>query len=202
MIAAIILAAGESSRMRGRAKPLLRFGGRPLIRVVVDAALEAGCRPVIVVLGDRAEAIRAEIAKLPIEIVTHPDWSEGMGSSIGAGIGHLLPAPREVRGALLLTCDQPRISSAVIGELTDVFDAVEGRRVACEYAGTVGVPALFERSLFRDLLILRGDRGAKRLLLRDPAKLVRVPWAQGAENINTPEDYQALGECGPGDSAL
>lgn len=202
MIAAVILAAGESSRMAGRAKQLLRWGGRPLIRVVVDAAAGAGCRPVIVVLGARAERIGEEIAGLPVEVVTHPGWSKGMGSSIAAGIGHLLSAAHPVRGALLLTCDQPRISSVVIGGLIDAFDDVEGRRVACEYAGTVGVPALFERSLFDELLLLRGDRGAKSLLLRDPDKLVRVPWPEGVENLNTPGDYEASRGCGPGGSAL
>jgi len=202
MIAAVVLAAGASSRMRGAAKPLLRFGGRPLIRIVVEAAIGAACRPVIVVLGARADAVRAELAGAPVEIVLHPGWREGMGSSIRAGIGRLIAGPGRPRGALLLTCDQPRIAPEVIRKLTAAFDGSAGRRVACTYAGTVGVPALFERSLFEDLATLTGDRGAKPLLLRDPEKLVRVAWPEGADNVNTPEDYRALAECEPGGPAL
>ncbi len=202
MIAAVILAAGGSTRFGGRPKQLLAWRGRPLIRVVADAALEAGCRPVIVVLGAHAEAVGAGIEGLPVEIVSHTGWAEGVGSSIRAGFRRLLAAPPEVQGALVLTCDQPRISAAVIGRLIGAFDGAAGGRVACEYSGTVGVPALFERSLFGDLTALGGDRGARSVLLRDPDRLVRVPWPEGAENLNTPEDYRAGGECEPPDGCV
>jgi molybdenum cofactor cytidylyltransferase len=77
----------------------------------------------------------------------------------------------------------------VIRELCDAFDGAEGRMVACEYAGTFGVPALFERSRFGELLQLKGDRGAKRVLARHPEDVLRVPWPDGAVDIDRPGDY-------------
>jgi molybdenum cofactor cytidylyltransferase len=72
------------------------------------------------------------------------------------------------------------------------FDRAEGRIVACEYAGTIGVPALFERSLFPELLALSGSTGAKPVLEAHPTDVVRLPWPDGAKDIDRPEDLQLL----------
>jgi len=187
VIAAVILAAGASTRL-GRPKQLLRYRGSSLIRRAVDCAVEAGYGPVVVVVGAVADAVSAEVDGLPVEVVRNDAWQEGMGSSIRAGVEALEDRQSQVRAAALLACDQPRLTPGILRDLVQAFDGAEGRMVACEYAGTVGVPALFERSRFADLLKLRGPGGAKSVLEAHPADVVRMPWPDGSIDIDRPED--------------
>jgi molybdenum cofactor cytidylyltransferase len=188
MIAALILAAGASSRM-GRPKQLLTFHGRPLLRHAIDAALGGGCRPVIVVIGAHAGLLQAEFRSLPVEFCFNENWEGGLAESIRCGVAALRAHGEQLRAALLMAGDQPLVSATLVSRLCDAFDGARGRMVACEYAGTVGIPALFEISCFDRLLELRGDRGAKSVLLAEPGMLLRCPWPEGACDINTPEDY-------------
>lgn len=184
MVAAVVLAAGGSRRL-GHPKQLLLHDGRSLVRRTVEAALAAGCAPVVVVLGAHPEAVRAALAGLDVAFSVNPRWRDGMASSIRCGVERL-SAEEGVRAALLLVCDQPRLTAAVLGRLIAEFDGAAGRRVACRYADTVGVPALFERSLFGELLGLTGDRGAKALLQADPERLRVVPWPEGELDVDEP----------------
>ncbi len=186
MIALAILAAGESSRL-GRPKQLLTHEGRPLIRHVADAALASACRPVLVVLGHQAERIGLGLEGLDVRIVANPEWREGMSSSIRAAV-RALDDVGEVDGLVLLTCDQPRISAAVIDGLVRARDEGSRPMAACAYAGTVGVPALFDVRKFDDLRSLRGGCGAKRLLLERPEQVARIDWPDGAIDLDTPGD--------------
>jgi molybdenum cofactor cytidylyltransferase len=191
MIAALILAAGGSSRL-GRSKQLVRYRGRTLVRNTAQAALDAGCRPVLVVVGAGANEIEPELNDLDVQVVLNRNWQEGMASSIRCGVQALLSREPSVEAVLLLVCDQPFLSSELLREVCAAYDGAPGRRVACEYAGTVGVPALFERSLFDDLLTLHGDRGAKSLLQAARADLIRVSWPDGVVAIDRPDDLKQL----------
>jgi molybdenum cofactor cytidylyltransferase len=146
---------------------------------------------VIVVLGSSAEAVRPELSGLPVEVAYNPEWSAGLGSSIRAGIQVLDRDPR-VAAAVLLVCDQPRLDPDRIRALRDTFADAGGRIVACAYAGTLGVPAIFPRSRFPDLLGLGDDQGAKTLLLRDPSEVIGVDWPDGAFDVDTAEDLGRL----------
>lgn len=191
-IAAIVLAAGGASRFE-RPKQLLKVEGRSLIRRTVDAAVEAGCRPVVVVVGSEAERVRGELVAQPVELTLNPQWSAGLSSSVRAGIAALEDRWPAVRAALFLTCDQPRVTSRVLRKVCDAFDGAPGRMVACRYADTLGVPALFERARFEELQQLRGDVGAKALLRRHPDDVRPVSWPDGALDIDRPEDFERLG---------
>ncbi len=186
-IAAVILAAGESARL-GRPKQLLAYRGRSLLRHVVECADEGGCDPVIVVLGAREQEMRREIESTPAQPVVNRDWKAGMHSSIRAAIESLPRLSPDACGVLLLTCDQPRITPEIVRRLRDRFDGKEGRMVACEYANTVGIPALFERSLFAELCALPGPGGAKSVLQAHPNELLRLPWPDGAVDVDRAED--------------
>jgi len=192
MIGAVLLAAGGSSRM-GRPKQLLRYRGSSLVRRAARAALDAGCAPLIVVLGAAAEPVRAELAGLPVETVVNAGWAGGVSGSIRLGVARLSLDPRPIRAAVLLACDQPRLDATVLARLMVAFDGRSGSRVACAYGDTVGVPALFERAWFPRLTRLGGDRGAKTLLAECPALLATVPWPEGAIDVDSPEDLPALG---------
>jgi molybdenum cofactor cytidylyltransferase len=191
VIAALILAAGGSSRM-GNPKQLLPHRGRPLILHAVDAALEAGCRPVIVTLGARAALVREALRDKQVELCINEQWRDGIAGSIRLGVAAIEACTPQPRAALLMTCDQPFISAEIVGRLIDAFDGAPGRMVASEYAGTVGVPALFERGCFARLAGLRGDSGAKSLLLAGEKELLRCPWPEGACDIDTPDEYAGL----------
>ena len=186
-VAAVILAAGESARL-GRPKQLLAYRGRSLLRHVIGCADEGGCDPVIVVLGARQREMLREIEGTPAQPVINPNWSQGLHSSIRAGAESLPRVAPDARALLLLTCDQPRITPEVVRGLCERFDGAAGRMVACEYADTIGIPALFEQSLFAELAGLSGPGGAKSVLQAHPADVLRFPWPDGAVDIDRAED--------------
>ncbi len=194
MIAAVILAAGASSRF-GSPKALLELEGQTLLRRVVRRAFEGGCDPVVLVLGADAERCRAAVGGDPIVVVVNSDWEEGMGSSIRAGISALAGRP-EIRGALLLTCDQPLLTSSLVTDLRTAFEDFSGNpprsAVVCGYAGTRGIPALFGAPLFASLQRLGGDRGAKTVLEQEVDHIRVVDWPDGAVDIDRREDYEDL----------
>jgi molybdenum cofactor cytidylyltransferase len=191
MIAALILAAGGSSRL-GQPKQLLRYRGRTLVRNVAQAALDAGCRPVLVVLGAAADEVGSELNDLDVQVVLNTNWHEGMAASIRCGVQALPRGEQAIEAVVLTVCDQPLLSATVLRRVCAAYDGAPGRRVACEYAGTVGVPALFERSLFDELLALQGDTGAKSLLQAAGADLIRVSWPEGAIEVDRPGDLKRL----------
>jgi len=178
VIAAVILAAGEGRRMGGP-KALLRFGGETLLHHAARAALGAGCSPVVAVTG----AWDPGLEGLAVETVPNPGAAEGMASSIRVGIAALPPAAQSV---LLLTVDQPAVDEALLRRLLALAAADPSRPAACAYAGTVGIPAVLPRPLFPELLALRGDRGAKAILLRE--RTATLPFPAGETDLDTPGD--------------
>lgn len=155
---AIILAAGGSTRL-GRPKQLEPLDGEPLLMRATHVAQEAGCKS-IVVLGCAADRIRAACKLDEAEIVLNPDWSSGMASSLRAGINAL---PPDTPGVLVMTCDQPAVTSAHVRALLEAGTRQE-IVVASSYAGKRGVPAYFPNTSFPALLRLEGDSGARGLL--------------------------------------
>ncbi|MCP3981673.1 MAG: nucleotidyltransferase family protein [bacterium] len=189
MIAGVVLAAGDSSRL-GRPKQLLRHRGSTLLRNAADACVRGGCRPVVVVLGFRAAEMRPELSGLPVRVVENPEWASGMASSIRAAIRVLESEVSDAEAVVLAPCDQPALDSYVIRRVCRAFDGSRSAVVGCEYAQTIGPPALFERSLFDRLGRLTGDSGAKALLQRPGALLTRVDWPEGAWDVDRPDDLR------------
>jgi len=190
MIAAVVLAAGESTRF-GRPKQLLSYHGRSLLRHAVDCAIRGGCEPVFVVLGPRVEDLRPELEETTSRVVVNADWQQGLSTSVRAGV-HAVQQIPAARALLLLTCDQPRITPTVVRDLRRQYEEARSRIVASEYAGAVGVPALFDRSLFAELLVLRGACGARTVLQARAEEVDRVAWPDGALDIDTQKDYDKL----------
>src|SRR5271169_3698885 len=163
-VAAIILAAGASRRL-GRPKQLLLHKGETLLVRAIRLAGEAGASPVIVVLGAHYPEIRAAVSFGNAMGVVNDDWEQGIASSIHAGLDVLDSILPNAPGALLMTCDQPRLSAGHLRALIGGFSAQSTPAiVASKYAGTLGVPAVFPRSIFPGLRGLRGDQGARALL--------------------------------------
>lgn len=190
---AVVLAAGESSRM-GTPKQLLRLDGRSLIVRSIEAALASSAWPVVVVLGAHSEKIRPLLARLPVLIAENPTWNEGMASSIRVGVTTLRQFSRQLDAALITLCDQPAFSAEVVAHLVATQHATGRSIVAARYAGRNGAPALFLKENFPALAALTGEEGARPLLNGDASRVAPVDLPALALDLDTPADYAAFKE--------
>ncbi len=185
----MVLAAGGSSRLESP-KQLLFHAGKTLVRRAAEAAMEAGCAPVAVVLGSQAEQVAEALVGLPVRAVHHPAWAEGMGGSLRAGLKAL---SGEVDALLVVLCDQLRVDVAHLRALLEAFASTGAPIIASGYEGTRGVPALFSRAMFAELEALGADQGARGVIARQPARVVEVPLPGGGEDVDTRGDLSRLG---------
>jgi CTP:molybdopterin cytidylyltransferase MocA len=194
-VAAIVLAAGASRRL-GQPKQLLRHGGETMIERAIRMATESGTAPVIALLGAYHEEISAAVPmhKLDAAIpVVNDNWSQGIASSIQAGLIALAEIAPDAAGVLILGCDQPRLTTGHLHALLEAFDRqAEAAMVASAYACTLGIPAVFPRPVFAKLHALRGDQGARSLLMQPPCPLVALPFPGGEIDIDLPADMAHL----------
>ena len=189
MTGIIILAAGSSSRL-GKPKQNLVYKGQTLLQRAVATAAASVCRPVIIVLGANEEMIKPTIESDNINIIHNPDWQEGMASSISSGITALQKIEPEADSVVLMLCDQPFVDAALLDQLVQKKSA-EGI-VASSYNDTIGAPVLFGAAYFNELLLLKGQEGAKKLLLKYPDDVATIPFPLGGIDIDTVEDYEKL----------
>ena len=187
-IGSVVLAAGGSTRF-GSTKQLLIHDGEPLVRRAAKAALEAGAKPVMVVLGADAPMVALELSKLRnVLTVINTHWATGLASSLSTGLRALM----EIAGcdAVLVTlADQPNVDAASLRKLTDAFDN-DHRIVASAFAGTIGVPAIFGCEYVKDLMRLEGDTGAGKWLREHPDKVTTVDLPEAETDIDTVEDLE------------
>jgi molybdenum cofactor cytidylyltransferase len=187
----VLLAAGGSTRM-GRPKQLLAFGGRSLVRRAAEAAIESGCGPVVVVLGACADQVRGEVAGLGIEVVFNEGWERGIGTSIRRGIRALIGHTKPPSAAVIMLCDQPMVTAAVLGRLLREYEKGDSAVVAAGYEETLGPPVVVGAEFFTALLSLPDDRGAKGIWLGHPERVQRVECPEAGMDVDTPEDYARL----------
>ena len=190
-LGAIILAAGGSSRF-GRPKQLVKFRGETLVGRAVAAALGAACEKVVVVAGESSDAIQEELRETPASVVRNSEWGRGLGTSIRCGLQFLMASSRELNEIVLLACDQPFVSADVVADLIAEAQRSGKPIVASSYAETLGVPAFFNGSCFTALLDLPDESGAKALIESRRGEVGSVPFAEGAIDIDTPEDFERL----------
>jgi molybdenum cofactor cytidylyltransferase len=191
-VAAIVLAAGASRRL-GQPKQLLTYKGESLIERAVRLASEAGAAPLLAVLGANREMILAAVNLNGAVSVINNNWEKGIATSIHAGLESLDGLVPHVNAALILSCDQPRLTVDHLRELIEAYAAqAEPSIVASAYAGVVGIPAIFPRPVFHRLLALRGDQGARAILAQPRCPLIPVPFSGGEVDIDQPEDLAQL----------
>jgi molybdenum cofactor cytidylyltransferase len=146
--------------------------------------------PAIVVLGAEYEAIVAQVDLSTVHVARNEDWEQGIASSIHAGLRVMEEIAPDPDGVLMMTCDQPRLTAEHLRTLMDSFNAQN--IVASEYAGGLGVPAIFPRVRFAELHALSGDKGARALLKEAKSAVVKVDFPGGEADVDTPEDLAAL----------
>jgi molybdenum cofactor cytidylyltransferase len=191
IIGAVILAAGASSRF-GKPKQLIQFGGKSLLRRAVDAAGAAGCSPTVVVVGSGSESVTRELQETDAAVVPNRQWQRGIGSSIRTGVQHLTDNAKDVDAIVLLVCDQPFVDDRVIKQLIALHEKTRKPIVASSYADTLGIPALFERACFSELLSINDQRGAKSIILASPERVAELSFPKGKIDIDAPEDWEQL----------
>jgi molybdenum cofactor cytidylyltransferase len=190
--AAIVLAAGGSRRL-GQPKQLLMHGGETLLARAIRLAGEACAAPVLTVLGANFEIICASMSLDQTVLVINDKWQQGIATSIHAGLKALDVVGSDAAGALIMSCDQLRLTAAHLVNLIETFAAQPMPSIAAStYAGVLGIPAVFPRSAFTDLRALRGDKGARALLVKPPCPLIAVPLRGGEIDIDTPTDLARL----------
>jgi molybdenum cofactor cytidylyltransferase len=190
MTSIIILAAGESSRL-GKPKQNLLYQGKTLLQHTLTTAVNSGCQPIILVLGANNESIVSLIDETRVKIVYNADWQEGMSSSIRIGITELQKT-NYTDSAIIMLCDQPFVDAALIDKIQHQHSQTQKGIIACAYNNTLGVPVLFAQKYFAELLLLKGNEGAKKLLGIYADDISSVDFPKGAVDIDTMEDYESL----------
>ena len=172
-VAAVILAAGRSSRMAPHNKLLVPDrAGRAMVARVVDNVLSSAARPVIVVVGHRAEEVGAALGGRPVQRVVSPDYAEGLSASLRTGIAAV---PPQAAAALICLGDMPLVTGRMMDRLIDAYDPEEARSIVVPTChGKIGNPILWDRQFFADIAGLAGDGGARALLERHGEYVVRV----------------------------
>ena len=186
-VAAIVLAAGRSTRMGGPNTLLAELRGRPLVRIAVEQALASPARPVIVVTGHQRAEIEAALRGLDVVLVHNPDYAEGLSTSLRAGLSAVAA---DADGALVLLADMPHVDAALITKLLAAFDPEKGTLVVVPtIAGKRGNPVLWSRRFFPDLMAIEGDVGARHLIGRYAEAVTEVPLNGKAPlaDIDTPD---------------
>lgn len=189
-VSIIILAAGASSRM-GAAKQLLLVDGKTLIKRICDTAMDTTCHPIVVVLGANRNIIRNETERMPITVIDNPQWENGMSSSIKMGLAGAYMTEKAIEAVIFLTVDMPYVSAELINKMIEKAESDEKIEiVACKYENQMGIPVLFKRSIFTDLLELSGDEGAKKVVVKNKDKTVFIDFPEGKLDLDTVEEYR------------
>ena len=182
----ILLAAGSSSRL-GRAKQLIEFQGKTLIQKAIDEANKSQADCLVVVLGANAYLIQTGFDITSTPFIVNSDWQQGMSSSMQAGLRFLMEK-EEIDQVLLMLCDQPFVDASLLNQLINAKETSGKGIVAAAYSNTLGVPALFDRRYFEELLQLTGSEGAKKVIFNHQAEVHALDFPLGAVDLDTEED--------------
>lgn len=188
-VSILILAAGNSSRL-GSPKQLVEFEGKTLIERTIETALLIS-EEILIVLGGNSDLILPTLERFAdkISIISNPDWQEGMGTSIRLGVEKLAEKSESI---LILLSDQPFISEVLLQNMLQISVSSGNPITSCVYNNTLGVPILFDESVFPELLKLNGEKGAKSFLHLYEGKISVVDFPGGIIDIDTKEDVEKL----------
>ena len=189
-VAAIILAAGASTRM-GRNKMLLELDGVTLVRRAVEHAVAAGLFPVVVVIGPEAEFVREAVDGLPCTFAINSEFTGPTSGSLHAGLNALPPG---VAAVMVMLGDMPFVTSTMLRQLTFALNSKSAPLAVSRYGEVLAPPLLFQRALFAELLAWHGEGCGKQVVLRHSDAAAFVDWPVEALNdVDTPADARRAG---------
>ena len=182
----LILAAGNSSRL-GKPKQLLPVGSEVLLTHQLRTWSRCGADHTFVVLGSRAEQLRALVDEDAVRVVINPEWRSGMGSSLVSGVQNILLEIPDAQGILVVLVDQYRLAPRMLSELLRIGRG-SNKLTAAHYNRRAGVPAFFPKRYFAQLLAIPPQQGAKFILQKCRSEMIRYPLPAAAFDVDTPED--------------
>jgi molybdenum cofactor cytidylyltransferase len=191
-VAAVVLAAGRSTRMGGPNKLLAEISGRPLVRIAAEEALASGASPVIVVAGHQSGEIERALGSLKVRMVHNPDFANGLATSLKAGISALAP---DVDAAIVCLGDMPCVDAGLMRQLIAAFAPDRGALVVVPtFEGKRGNPVLWSRRFFPDLMAIEGDVGARHLIGRYGEAVMEIPVDDKGTliDVDTPETLRGV----------
>src|SRR5260221_7816340 len=186
---AIVLAAGSSTRM-GRSKQLLKIASETLIRRTAKTAIDSGPNETLGGLGADSEQIKNELSDLSIQTITNTEFQKGMGSSLKYGLKYVTKKNSDAEAVMILVCDQPLLSSVHLKKIVEEYLKTKSPIVASFYSEKYGVPALFNKSMFGELLAIEDQHGAKKAIGQNPALVKSIDFPEVAVDLDTPADFE------------
>lgn len=192
-LGAILLAAGASTRM-GSVKQLLPWNKLTLLEHSIQQLKHAEIDTLVVVLGANDKQIREKVNFDGVDVAVNPDWEKGMATSIATGLRFLLRKMPDMESVLVALSDQPLLDDEYYKKLINKSLNVENKIVASLYSDALGVPAIFHRDYFDNLLNLEGSEGARSLLRGGRVKVTTVNAGELAVDLDTKETYNRVYE--------
>ncbi|MFV8281283.1 nucleotidyltransferase family protein [Christiangramia marina] len=190
-IAVLILAAGSSKRL-GKPKQLVKFKNKTLLQHSIDVSEALDLSEKIIVLGANEEKILNEVDLKNHKLLINSNWQKGMSTSLKKGLEEIRNLHPTIEHVLVLLSDQPFISELVLQELIDKHLTANCLASFSQYQEIPGVPAIFSREIFPDLMRIEGDRGARDLIKNGFTNYQLVSFEKGIVDIDTEKDLQFL----------
>ena len=185
----LILAAGKSSRM-GNIKQLLKIEGKTLIENAIETSMKIEKTTTLCVLGAHAAEIKKKVDMSNVDVTINKDYELGLSSSIISGIKHLQKQKKQFDGIFLLLADQPAIKVAYYQEMVALFSKEKKKIIASKYENGFGVPAIFPKSFIKNLLAIKGDKGAREFLQKNKKEILSPKTRVNLVDIDTPKEYE------------
>jgi molybdenum cofactor cytidylyltransferase len=194
-IGAIVMAAGSSSRL-GQPKQLLIFQGETLLERAIAATEGVDFAEYVLVLGGNADQIQSTIDLSNSKVLINHNWSSGMASSMQLGLNYLIEN-HQIDAVVILLCDQPFTHKEILNSLIARYKETKKGIISSKYGETLGVPALFDKKYFGEMLELISSEGAKKIIFSHREDMDSVDFPLGAIDIDTQEDYEKLKNSTP-----
>ena len=189
-IGTILLAAGASTRL-GKQKQTLDFHGTCLLQKAIIEIQNSSKGELIVVLGHDALKLSKIANDVDATFVINPDWEKGMGNSLKFGLQEILEVEPELDAVIITVCDQPYMDSSHLKKMADSF--LNGSKIVAScYIHALGVPVLFDKSYFDELMSISDDAGAKSIVMNHPNEIEKIALRKGEIDIDEPEDLEHL----------
>ena len=163
-----------------------------MLQIAIDAADQADVQKRMLVLGAHHKEIQNSIDLKSVDLTVNPAWEEGMSATLKVALNQVLEKDPDTDQILVMLCDQPFVDSELLDSMI-AAQAAEGKGiVACYYQETFGVPVLFDRKYFEEIMALSGQDGAKQLIYKHPDDTTAIDFPEGKIDIDTKEDYENL----------
>ena len=191
-VAILLLAAGNSSRL-GQPKQLLKWKSSNLLQHAIDTVKKVQSDSVLIVLGANYQEIISEINTNSIHVVNNKTWQNGLGNSIAVGVNYIKKVFPETEAILISLADQPLITEVYLSKMISEFNICKKQIFATDYKNNrLGVPALFDKEYFEELMQLNNDEGAKHIIKKHEQVVSYIETSQMFSDIDTLESYEIL----------